>query len=95
MTLNDSPAELLQRIIAELNGAAPLNEQDAHGIKEIIKNLSSLSEDTERKASAERNIDRILRAIDEARELSIDATEIRLKLDELLRMWAKKWYPIL
>ena len=95
LTLNDSPAELLQRIIAELNGAAPLNEQDAHGIKEIIKNLSSLSEDTERKASAERNIDRILRAIDEARELSIDATEIRLKLDELLRMWAKKWYPIL
>ena len=95
LTLTDSPADLLQRIITELNSVAPLNEKDAHGIKEIIKNLSSLSEDTERKASAERNIDRILRAIDEARELSIDATEIRLKLDELLRMWAKKWYLIL
>ncbi len=92
LTLNDSPAAILQRIITDLNSVAPLSKKDAHGINEIIKNLSSISEDTERKASAERNIDRILRAINEARELSIDVAEIRLKLDELLRIWAKKWY---
>ena len=41
---------------------------------------------------AEKNIAAILKAVEVVRGLSIDASAIRLKLDELLRLWERKWY---
>jgi hypothetical protein len=43
------------------------------------------------KADAEANLADLLDAVDETRNLGIDATALRLGLDELIRYWEARW----
>jgi hypothetical protein len=85
---------LLQTIIAEVGGLAAKNRDDAEEITEALTELSSIEVNVSNREVAEENIERITAAIEAMRMLSIDVSDIRLKLDELLRIWQKKWYTL-
>ncbi len=65
-------------------------EHITHAIKELNR-IDAFASD--RKA-AEKNIERTRKAIEVITKMTVDVTEIRLTLDELLKVWEKKWYLI-
>lgn len=92
VSVQNNSVELLQGIISELNSIPLTNTEDADRVVKAIENLSSINTNASSKKEAEQNIRFIIKAINEVRSLSFDASEIRLKLDELLKVWEMKWY---
>ncbi|KAF0143498.1 MAG: hypothetical protein FD156_2564 [Nitrospirae bacterium] len=88
----NNSGELLQAIISSL-GSIPVNNMaDADRITKAVTDLSAISANASSRKEAEQNIRLITNATDEIRKLSFDISDVRLKLDELLRIWEKKWY---
>jgi Tol biopolymer transport system component/flagellar hook assembly protein FlgD/fibronectin type 3 domain-containing protein len=85
-------SELLRVIINALNGIAPGNHEDAEKAQEALEHLHKIRPETSGRCRTEENISRILEAIEEIRKLSVDTRSLRLQLDELLKMWEKKWH---
>lgn len=94
LTLNvqNNSSELKQDVITDLRKLIPANIKDAEKIYEAINEISKINSYASTRKDAEDNIERILEAIDELLEVSIDISSVRLKLDELLMIWEKKWY---
>jgi len=94
VTVPRSSSELFSEIIEEIkwlpaNGTGDMDKLDA-----AIQNLLQINANAMTRKDAEENIKSILNAIGEIRKISFDASETRLKLDELLKIWEKKWYLI-
>ncbi len=92
LTIAQNSAELLQGIINDLNNLKPKPKEDREKIKEAIEELKDINQNASKRKSAEKNIERILEAIEELNETSMDMSSSRLKLDELLKIWERKWY---
>lgn len=90
--IKNSSAELLRTIMSELSGLSANNTADADRITKAAAGLSAISANASNRKDAEENIKLITNATDEIRKLSFDAPDVRLKLEELLRIWEKKWY---
>ncbi len=67
-------------------------DRDVGHIVQAIRELSNIDAPASDRKTAGRNIERISKAIEEIRKLTLDTTEIRLRLDELLRIWETRWY---
>ncbi len=61
-------------------------------INQAIRELNRIEAFASDRNAAERNIEHIHRAIERVLKLRMSVTEIRLNLDELLKVWEKKWY---
>jgi len=83
--------ELLSQIITDLQNILPPGKKDAHKIHAVIEELSKINGNADNRKEAEKNIERITDAVKELKKVSADTSAIRLKLDELLKIWQKKW----
>ncbi len=92
LTIQNSSNGLLQSILTDLKNITMPNGADAERIANAINDLSRVVNDASSKKEAEENIRNIVKATDEVRKLSLDTTALRLKLDELLKIWEKKWF---
>ena len=90
--IQNSSAELLRTIMSELSGLSANNTADADRITKAVADISVINVNASSRKDAEENIKLITNATDEIRKLSFDISDVRLKLDELLRIWEKKWY---
>ena len=61
-------------------------------VSKAIRLLYRINTGADSRKDAERNIRWILKAADSVRDLPVDVTKIRLDIDELLKIWQKKWY---
>ncbi len=61
-------------------------------LAQAIRELNRVDADASDRKSAGRNIERIQKAINMILKLKTDVSGIRLTLDELLRVWERKWY---
>jgi hypothetical protein len=68
------------------------NKSDAKNIAEAIDKLLSVDSRNATLRGARRNIRLIIEAIEELREVSVDISSLRLRLDELLKIWERKWF---
>lgn len=92
INIQNNSFELQQLIIAELRNIITDNIADAEKITNAVSNLSAINTNASNRKEAEQNIRLITKASDEVRKLTFDATEIRLKLDDLLKTWEMKWF---
>lgn len=92
ITVSNSSGELLDKIIGELNGAPVESTKDANLITKAVGQLQSVNASAANRREAEDNIRYIVQALDEVRKVSIDVSALRSELDELLKIWEKKWY---
>lgn len=84
--------ELFTEILAGLSGIPAASKKDSEHLKEAMEELSKIVPDPSGRKQADRNIGKILEAAEELRKVSVDVSDIRLKLDELLRIFQKKWF---
>ncbi|MBM4146703.1 MAG: hypothetical protein FJ240_10620 [Nitrospira sp.] len=88
--LNNS-AELIQHIIADLQ-TLQVTGSDVTYVNKALYNLNLINDyEGVTKPEAQNNINHILNALKELEKVSIDVSSIRLKIDELLRIWQVKW----
>ncbi len=92
VTIQYDSISLIQEILTELAGITTTNTHDAERLAESIEKLQSLDVRSETRKNAKRNIQEIIEAAEKLKKLSIDTSAIRLKLDELLKIWERKWY---
>lgn len=93
VNVQNSSSELLQTIIADLKAiAATANHKDKKRIRKAVEKLSHINTNASTKWQIENNIWRIILAINDVQKISIDSSDIRWKLDELLKVWEAKWY---
>jgi hypothetical protein len=92
LSVTNNSTELLNSIITDLNNVSTTNSDDADKIAGTIEILNQINTNATTKKDAENNIKSIVNAIDKIRKVSSDVSDIRLKLDELLKIWEKKWY---
>lgn len=97
ITLNvwKNSSELLQDIITYLQGLQVSGSNADHISSalyclNLIKGHQGIT-----RPEAQLNIDNILTALKELNKVSIDVSDIRLKLDELLKIWQKQWSLLL
>ena len=93
LAVANSPTTLMtnaQRIAAAL----PTSGSDANVRKKILADLVSVQLRTVKsRGDAEKNIEDLLDAVGWAEKLkTIDPTQTRLALDELIRYWEARWY---
>ncbi len=70
------------------------DEGDAGLIGSAVKQLKKVDADADDLKDAGKNIGRIIKAIGKVLKLSIDSAELRLKLDEMLKVWERKWHGL-
>jgi len=92
LNIRYSSEELLYEVITDLINITTLNIDDAERIDKAMDALLQVNRQASNIKEKEDNLRQILKAADEVRSISIDALTIRLKLDELLRIWETKWY---
>jgi len=63
-------------------------------VEEAAAHLEKVDVTAADRKGAEKNIRRIIKAIDEIMKLPLDTFETRLKLDELMKIWQMKWYAL-
>lgn len=91
LNVQSNLVELLHEIISSLRSIPANNASDADRITQAIADLSAISANVSNRKEAEQNIRLITNATDEIRKLSLDISDVRLKLGELLKIWQKKW----
>ena len=67
-------------------------DEDYEHISFALRELSGIDAAASDRKAAGKNIERITKAIGKIKQVTFDVTQVRLKLDELLRVWEKKWY---
>lgn len=91
VTVSQSSTDLLSGIINDLESLTPPTNKDRRKIENAIDELNKIDQNKK----AEKNIKYILNALEElsgtSADVSADVSAIRLKIDELLRIWQKKW----
>jgi hypothetical protein len=91
-TVLNTGENLVAAIFADLQRLTPACGDDAGRIADVIRRLSGVRPEDASAKQAETNIKWILSAAESLRQISVDTKEIRLKLDELLKIWERKWY---
>ena len=91
IVLNSSD-QLLRGIITDLTNITMASMSDAERINEAIDAMHRVNVNASTGKEAEDNLKFIIKATDATNKLSMDATSIRLKLSELVKIWEKKWY---
>ena len=91
-TVLNSGDTLVAAIFADLQRLVPAGADDAGRIADVIRRLTEVRPEEVSAKEADDNIKSILAAAESLRQMSIDTKEVRLKLDELLKIWEKKWY---
>lgn len=89
--LNDS-ADLLRAVITELNCIPSAGSNDLVILTDTLSMLSQVTTDPLDGKDAEKSIEAVTRVSNLIRGLSADTADIRLKLDELLKILERKWY---
>ncbi|MBI4690094.1 MAG: hypothetical protein HY754_07480 [Nitrospirae bacterium] len=84
-------SELLNKIISDLNSLTA-EDKDAEHINKAIEKLNKINQNASNRKEAENNIENITDATGKLKEVTIDISAVRTKLDELLKIWEKKWY---
>ncbi len=92
LTVQNSSGEQLGMVLADLRALAVKTVSDADRVAKAIDLLMLVDTNAGTRRVAEDNIKLILQAIEEVRMLSIDAPALRTGLDELLKVWERKWY---
>lgn len=92
LTVQHTSIELQDKIITELMAMYPASPSDAANLHRAIDVISRLDRAAGLRHEMEVNIDRLLLAADLLKALSFDASSVRLKVDELLKVWEAKWY---
>ncbi len=94
LSIANNSSKLLQTIITELSSMTTSSSEDAEKLADAIEILNQINTNATNKKDAENNIKSIVNAIDKIRKVSSDVSETRLKLDELLKIWEKKWWML-
>ncbi|KAF0220892.1 MAG: fibronectin I domain-containing [Geobacteraceae bacterium] len=92
LTVTGTSAELLQDAVTALTGLAAPTRQDRRLIAGTIAELQQVRGDASSQEDAEENIERITEAAEKVGRLSFDASEARLAIDRVMRVWQRKWY---
>ncbi len=92
LTVPNSSNDLLPKIITDLRNMQAKSVTDADLIAKAVEQLLLLKVNAGNRKEAEDNIRYVIQAIDEARKISSEVTVLRAELDELLKIWEKKWY---
>ncbi|MBI1921559.1 MAG: hypothetical protein HYS23_10840 [Geobacter sp.] len=92
LSVIDDLSGLLQKIISELNGISTSNSNDLVILTDAFGLLSQVNVNPPDARTAEKNVETVTKVAWLIRGLSVDSTEIRLNLDELLKVLEKKWY---
>lgn len=85
-------ADLLQTVITDLLALPAADRKDRKRIAEALSELNQIRQTIVNSEGAEENIERITEAAEEVAKLTIDAGKVRVQLDELLKIWQRKWY---
>ncbi len=92
ITVKLDTADLLQDILSDLKGIASPGIEDAARIGKALEELRLINGQASDLKAVEENIRHIINATNEIRKLTVDTVKLRLKLDELIKIWEKKWY---
>jgi len=91
ITVQWNSEELLNAIVEAFERINAFGK-DQKRIETALKELGKIKSEASKKKDADKNIKRILKAVKELRKVkSVDISEIRLRLDELLKIWQAKW----
>lgn len=94
-TVQKSSADLLRESIAELNNIPVAGSNDLAILSEALYRLSLIMSDPVDLKDAEKGIDDLLAVTRLIGKLSDDVADIRLKLDDLLKILERKWYLLI
>lgn len=86
--------DLLQDASAELNTLPVANSNELVILTDAVSRLSRVTTEPADGKEAEKGIELVTAVTRMIRELAADTADIRLKLDELLKILARKWYLI-
>ena len=89
-----SSGTLLRDVLYDLNTTTAAGKEDALAIFKALDDLRSVNESAGDRKTAEQNIIAILNAIDEVKKSTPAKWRIRLQLDELLKVWGRKWFEL-
>lgn len=93
-TVQNDAADLLQTVIAELNGVPVAGSNDLAVLTDAVGRLSQVTVTPLDGKDAEKGVEAVTAVTKLLRGLSADMTDIRLRLDELLKILERKWYLI-
>lgn len=91
-TLEKDSTGLLQSVINDLYTLSVTDKKDRKRVDEALSELYGIRQFVTNRDAAEDNLERIVEAVEEVSELSLEATEIHVKLGELMKIWQRKWY---
>ncbi|WP_054694036.1 hypothetical protein [Geotalea toluenoxydans] len=91
-TLEHDSAGLLQSVINDLLVLPVKEKKDRKRVDKALSELYKVLQGAVDRDQAEDNLERILDAAEEVAELTEEPKELRVKLDELMKIWQRKWY---
>jgi len=91
-TLTNDSAGLMQLAINDLLVLPVKEKKDRKRVDKALSELYRAIQEAVDRDQAEDNLERILDAVEEVAELSEEPKELRVKLDELMKIWQRKWY---
>jgi subtilase family serine protease/flagellar hook assembly protein FlgD len=94
MTVLADSAGLLRSVIDELDTIPVTGTNDLVILSEAVSKLSKVTTDPLDGKDAEKSVEAVTAVTRLIRELSAETADIRLKLDELLKILERKWYLI-
>ncbi len=92
LTVINGSDELHDKIISDLRNIKVDKAADNDLVVAVIDRLLLIDVSAANRKQSEDNIRHIIEAIDELRKISTDVSGIRIELDQLLKIWEKKWY---
>jgi subtilase family serine protease/Tol biopolymer transport system component/flagellar hook assembly protein FlgD/fibronectin type 3 domain-containing protein len=92
LKVGNSSDELLQKVISELFALPVSDKKEREWLGEAISELNQIRQTVVMAIDAEENVQRITRAANEVVKLAINTQAARVELDELLKIWQRKWY---
>lgn len=86
-----SSADLLHKIVSELYAMSVPERKDRKKIAAAMAELHQVRQAASTAQAAEENIEKIVAATNELLGVSSDVHPVRIGLDELLKIWQRKW----
>jgi len=93
-SVQKSSADLIREVVAALNAFPVACSNDLVILNDSLSRLSRVTADPIDVKGAEKEIETVVAVTRLLRGLSSDAADIRLKLDELLKILGRKWYML-
>jgi hypothetical protein len=92
LKVETTSTDLLQGVKADLMGLPTTDKGDRKRINEALSELCEVRQNAATAEAAKDNLEKLTEAAEEIADLTVTCREVRLKLDELIKIWQRKWY---